>query len=486
MKAKAELQADHKNLFVINNALKIINTAEQMESGNPSITKIDRIEVLLTWASSMAPVIQEELNAYNKDAYKIRASDILQRAKSIENLSDLSLRKNRFLPGYTDFTDSLKIELDQVRDLVIKKDLDAADNKVRQLFIEWQKVSDAYVDDPYGSDVGYSSDELKRIEYRKKLDELSSAVSNFYNADFASHSNDFVALAELASDYIDQGNFKGADLQLKEINDFLRNNLAQSNSKIIFNSNYDLESGYWVLQGYVDKPIMDRREQLYVTVYSTAGDKHSQLQFFDTKHGEFFTQWEAPADPGLYVIMLQYQEQKASQIVSVTERNDHQYTTSELGRSSISEQFEELKNFIEEYGSTNLQQNSVRFDRIFTDISNALAENDLEQADNKLSELERYIERYLPVRSRLAVVEAVYDGDNLVISGAVQKTLSFREDLYIDIFDQRGNHIDEIALKDSSSGKFNEVYSKPFEPGMHVAQLQYHDLTVSDFFHIPR
>ena len=485
MKAKAELQADHKNLFVINNALKIIDTAQQMESGNPSITRIDRIEVLLTWASSKAPEIQNELDSYSKDAYKVRASDILQRAKSIENLVDLSLRKNRFLPGYTDFTDSLKIEIDQVRDLVIKKDLDTADNKVRQLFVEWKEVSKAYVEDPFGSDVGYSSDELKRIDYRKKLAELSTAVSNFYNIDFAAHSNDFVALNDKASDFIDQGNFHGAETKIKEMNQYLREYLVLNNDKIIFNTKYDAENGLWVLRGFVDKQISDNRDLLSVIVYSTTGEKHSELSFFNTKHGEFFTQWEAPVDPGLYIIMLTYDDFKASQIVSVEERNDYSYTASELGRASLSEKFEELKYFVEEYGSINLKANNERFDTIFNEISAALGENDLEQADKKLSELERYIERYLPVRSRSAVVDAVFDGDKLVLSGAVQKTLSFSEDLYIDIFDQKGNHIDEIALKDTTSGRFNEIYSKPFEPGMYVVQLQYHDLIVSDFFRIP-
>jgi len=485
MKAKAELQADHKNLFVINNALKIIDTAQQMESGNPSITRIDRIEVLLTWASSKAPEIQNELDSYSKDAYKVRASDILQRAKSIENLVDLSLRKNRFLPGYTDFTDSLKIEIDQVRDLVIKKDLDTADNMVRQLFVEWKEVSEAYVEDPFGSDVGYSSDELKRIDYRKKLDELSTAVSNFYNVDFAAHSNDFVALNDKASDFIDQGNFHGAETKIKEMNQYLREYLVLNNDKIIFNTKYDAENELWVLRGFVDKQISDYRDRLSVIVYSTTGEKHSELSFFNTKHGEFFTQWEAPVDPGLYIIMLTYDDFKASQIVSVEERNDYSYTASELGRASLSEKFEELKYFVEEYGSINLKANNERFDTIFNEISSALGENDLEQADNKSSELERYIERYLPVRSRSAVVDAVFDGDKLVLSGAVQKTLSFSEDLYIDIFDQKGNHIDEIALKDTTSGRFNEIYSKPFEPGMYVVQLQYHDLIVSDFFRIP-
>jgi hypothetical protein len=96
MKAKAELQADNKNLFVINNALKIIDTAQQMESGNPSITRIDRIEVLLTWVSAKVPEIKDELDSYSKDAYKVRASDILQRAKSVENLVDLVCEKIDF------------------------------------------------------------------------------------------------------------------------------------------------------------------------------------------------------------------------------------------------------------------------------------------------------------------------------------------------------------------------------------------------------
>ena len=53
------------------------------------------------------------------------------------------------------------------------------------LFSEWRQVSFAYDDDPYGSDVGYSVDELKRIEYREKLEALSNSVSNFNHIGFA-------------------------------------------------------------------------------------------------------------------------------------------------------------------------------------------------------------------------------------------------------------------------------------------------------------
>ncbi|MFB5604417.1 MAG: hypothetical protein ACE5RK_08445, partial [Candidatus Nitrosomaritimum aestuariumsis] len=72
----------------------------------------------------------------------------------------------------------------------------------------------------------------------------------------------------------------------------------------------------------------------------------------------------------------------------------------------------------------------------------------------------------------------------LVLSGAVQKTLAFREDLFVDIFDQQGTLVESIALKDNSSGRFNELVQIPFEPGMYVAQLEYHNVVVNDFFNV--
>ena len=60
-----------------------------------------------------------------------------------------------------------------------------ADKLVRELFDEWTMVSQAYTDDPHGSDVGYTIDEIKRIEFRKKLEIFSNMVSTFYNSEFS-------------------------------------------------------------------------------------------------------------------------------------------------------------------------------------------------------------------------------------------------------------------------------------------------------------
>jgi len=283
---------------------------------------------------------------------------------------------------------------------------------------------------------------------------------------------------------LDQGNFIGAESKIKDIKNYLTNYLKLNNARIIFDTDYDQENEIWILQGFLDKPIMDRRHKVHVTVYSMDGVPSEKIEFYDTKDGAFFTQWHAPVEPGLYVIMLEYLDVKASQIISVDEKKTTSYSSSDLARADLSEDFEELKDFVDRFGGVNQGTNMVKFVSVYKKITSALGNNDLEEADEELSELKRLIERYLPTRSRSAVIEVVYNDDKLFISGAVQKTISFSEDLYVDIFDQRGNRINEIALKDSTSGKINEVISQPFEPGIYVAQLQYHDLIVSDFFTI--
>jgi len=483
MKEKAELQADYENLFLIDNALKILNTAKQMESGNPSITRIDRIEVLLTWVSEIAPQIKTDLDSYTKDVFKVRASDVLQRAKSLENLVELSLTKNRFLPNYIEFTETFNEKIDDVRDLVIKNDLDQADELVRDLFDEWTLVSQAYADDPHGSDVGYTTDEIKRIEFREKLDAFSNTVSTFYNSEFSVHVNGYNLMMDDTYELIEIANFVDVESKILEIGDYLSKYLVLHNPKIIYDISFDIEKDIWIIKGAIDKQTFDRRENLYVTVFNMDGTTHSSLEFSDTKQGNFYTQWVAPTDPGLYVVMLQYQNSKATQIVHVEEKFDYEYSKSDLNMVDLAREFEELESFAKEFGRESFYENP-RFASVINQIKSSLIDKNTKNVDDNLNELKTIIERYLPVRSRVAVIEAIYDNDKLILSGAVQKTIAFREDLFVDVYDQRGNLIEEIALKDNSSGLFTEVLSQPFDPGVYVVQLQYHDVIVTDFFNV--
>ncbi|MGA0296762.1 MAG: hypothetical protein ACO3K2_05480 [Nitrosopumilaceae archaeon] len=482
MKEQAELQADYNNLFLIDNALKILDTAEQMESDNPSITRIDRIEVLLVWVSEIAPKIKSDLDKQDEDAIKARAGNVLERAKSLENLVELSMTTKRFLPGFLEFAETFNEKIDDVRDLVIQGDIDTADNMVRDLFEEWSEVSYAYDEDPYGSEGGYSLDELKRIDFRKKLEAYSNAVSNFQHPGFAQNEQEYNEMILDGYELVELGNFVDVEAKLLEIGQFLTEHLATENKRIIYNISYDLEKDIWVLQGAVEKSRFDNRENLYVTIFNMDGSKHSNLKFTDTQHGDFYTQWFAPVEPGLYFMTLQYQNVKATQIINIEEEFDYEYSESDYDIVELAREFEELQTFVEKFGGENYDS-EYRFSEVIGDIKLGLANRDTENVDEKLEELKRLIERYLPTRSRSAIIEAQYDGQ-LVLSGAVQKSLAFREDLFVDIFDQQGNLVQSIALKDNSSGRFNKLVQIPFEPGVYVAQLEYHNVIVNDFFSV--
>ena len=483
MREKAEIQADYKNLFLIDNALKILDTAKQMESGNPSIMRIDRIEVLLTWVSSKATEIQTDLNSYNKDAFKVRASDILQRAKSIENLVELSLTKNRFLPNYIEFTETFNEKIDNVRDLVIKNDLDQADQLVRELFDEWTMVSKAYTDDPLGSDVGYTADEIKRIEFRKILDAFSSTVSTFYNPGFSEYVDEYNEKMDAANVSIDIANFVDTESKISEIAAYLSEHLVLNNERIMYDISFDLEKDIWVIKGATEKSAFDRRENLYATVMNMDGSTHSSLEFTDTKQGNFYTQWFAPTESGLYIVELQYQNSKATQIVHVPEEFDYESPTSNLNMVDLAREFEELQSFAKEFGGENFDSNP-RFASVINEIKSSFTDANAESASDNLDELRLIIERYLPIRNPTAPIEASYDGDKLVISGRVLKLVEFSEDLFIDVYDQKGDLVKEIILKDDSSGLFTEVIQQSFTPGVYVVQLQYHNLIVTDFFNV--
>jgi hypothetical protein len=354
---------------------------------------------------------------------------------------------------------------------------------VRDLFDEWSSVSEKYANDPYGSDVGYTTDEIKRIEFRKKLDALSNLVSTFYNSEFSAYANEYNQMMDDAYKLIEIANFVDAESKILEIGDYISEHLELHNSRIIYDISFDAEKDIWIIKGYTEKSNFDYRENLYVTIYKMDGSTHSTMKFTDTRQGTFYTQWVAPTEPGLYVAMLQYQNSKATQIVHVEEEFDYEYTKSDLSMVDLAREFEELESFAIEFGGENFNSNP-RFASVINEIKSGFTNRNADNVDDKIDEFKTIIERYLPIRNPKAPIEAEYDGEKLVISGRVYKIVQFSEDLFVDVFDQRGNLIKEIALKDTSSGLFNEVLSQPFDPGVYVVQLQYHDLIVTDFFNV--
>ena len=474
LRQQAQLRDDYGGLADIDRALRIIKSAENTGHGT---TQFDSIEVLLTWASQNAPVIKASLDrTTDAEASDERASDILQRIQSLDNLVELSIVKSRFLPGFTDFARSVDGRIGEARQKVIDGDLGSADAQIRDLFEEWRTVTAAYEKEPGAS---HSLDGLKRGEYAERLDEYAEAVDNFDNPGFAEHRGGYAEMDQRARSMLEYGNFVDAELEANRIGQYLAENLVLKNDSIFFEIAY--ENDAWTLSGAVDKQY-NEREKIIVRIYDEGGQKEGELDLFDTRQGTFFTRWEEPVEPGLYVVMLQYRDNRASNIVYVEPDAVHEPDAGELDVQHLSREFTELERFMREYGGDRAA--NPRIAEANDKVRKGLAERDVGAASDGMADLQSLIERYLPVRNREAVIDASYASGSLEVSGAVRKSLAFSEDLFVDVRDQRGDLVASVSLKDDASGMFSTNVVRSLDPGMYVAMLEYHELTVTDFFRV--
>ena len=481
MKAQAELQDDQVNLYFIENALKILKIAKQEQTSYNA--QSDGIEVLLSWVSTKSVSIQSSLDEYNSDTYKVRASYILEKAKSLQNLIEISLTTKSFLPKYIEFTDNLNQRISNVQNLVVNNELNVADSMIDDLLDEWILVSKAYTDAPHSSNVGYSLDELKRIELREKLDGFDNTVDRFWSPQFSIHQNSYNQLVSDARHLIDIANFIDAEIKLVDIGNFVSEFLKQTHADIRFNVEYDSSNHVWVLSGTTKKTAFDTREDLHVNVTFMDGTIHSELEFSDTRHGNFQTSWIAPTVAGLYVVEIHYRDAIAIQVIYIQDKFETKYSDLDESLSNVSHEYNELLAFAEKFGGSEFTSNS-RFAAANANIKASFTNKTLDDVSQRVDQYKFLIERYLPVKSPFAVIDASFANSKLVLTGAVKKEIKFSETIFVDIYNQQGIRQYEIIVKDSPEGVFNQVVNLSLPSGTYVAQLEYHDILVNDFFTI--
>ena len=425
MAEQAQRQADYANLAIIEEALKILKAASILDANGSTTSRIDRAELLLTWASEKAPTIRASLDAYTKVQFKERAGEILQRANSLNGLVDIALDNHRFEVGFEDFADSIKAKVDRVQSLVVAERLFEADEALDAAYREWQLVLNAYSNNPdttvgfslaelkrieyrktiqliddvvdrYASadtTVGFSLAELKRIEYRKTIQLIDDVVDRYASADFNEHAADYNAMLSSIDLSLSLGNFVTVDDKLQDLLVFISENLGSSSNSIKHEVEYDEQTGTWSTSGFLNKE-NDRRVQLEISVYDPDGEQIQLLEFSDTKDGKFNTFWIDKVDPGLYATVLNWQGVTSIKITHVQDPNSYDASYDDPHLSIASEKYETLKIFLQEFGGSQYTANSATFVEIEKDIEEAINNGNYRQVIAGTTQLHALAERY--------------------------------------------------------------------------------------------
>lgn len=490
LRAKAEKLADRTALANIENAQSILRLAEKLSTDNASQTKLDRIEVLLAWVIQTADEISDKITNLTPEDNRRLQTGILERAQSLENLAELGLRTQRFVPGYMDYVDDVKATVERARALVIAGELQQADDLIRRATADWREVSEVYRDAPPTSG-DYGRVDIERRDYTKHADDLASIATRFIEAG-TDEAREFSQLINMVEGFVDHGNFVDAHSAITRAYEYAQEHLRIEHNSVIYDINYNPETRSWLIEGFVEKQPFDRREDISVIVRTADGSVHQSLDFADTSHGRFHVPFEAPSDPGIYVAELLWRNTSTSNIVYIPyptpTQQDSEDTTEYSGGVElieISRDLYDLQEFMRGFGGQQYQANIGRITPLVDSAQEAVNDRNVSEARSDMFDIRNAIERYLPLRSPEVVVRATYTTDGLTVDGAVHKLVEFPEDIYVDIFDQRGDLEVTLNLNDGPDGKFSEDVRRSFESGTYVVMLSYHDLRVSDFFTVP-
>ena len=483
---KAEQQFDRTAIANIENAQSILELAAKIQSANPTAIKLDRVEVLLVWVVQQADILERQLATTSPEDTKARTSGILQRAQSLENLTEIGLRTKRFVSGYTDYIDEIRQIIAKTRSLVIDGQLNSADSLIRGATEDWLQVDNAYrIEPPTSSD--YGKVDIQRREYSIHAADLQSITSKFLVAG-TTESREFSLMLDRVDDFIMHGNFVDAKEWITRAYLYAQEHLNSEHNSIIFDIGLDEQTNSWLIEGFVEKQSFDRREDISVSIQTAEGKTYEQLDFIDTKHGKFHVQFGVPLDPGIYIAELVWRDTSSSNILyipyddSPEQIKDRQTTSGGSELVKISRDLYDLQEFMRGFGAQQYQAHVGKISPVLEDAKLAITDRDESKARQKVAEIRALVERYLPMRSPEAVISVTHSSGNLNVAGTLYKLVEFPEDIYVDVFDQTGLLVVTISISDQENGKFSHDLLYNFEPGTYAAMLSYHDIRVSDFF----
>lgn len=487
--AKAERLSDRTAIANIKNAQSVLGLAEKISVGSLTPTKLDRIEFLLVWVAQQAEKLSRDLAEPTPEERRKIQAGILERAQSLENLAELGLRTQRFVPGYADYVDSVLDVVERTRALVINGELARADDLIRGATDDWREIQTAYLEIPPSSG-SYGRVDIERREYEVHADDLESIADKFLIAGSAEHA-EFLRLIGQVGGFVAHGNFVAAHDSITAAYEYAQEHLDIEHNSVIYDIGYVPALRTWLIEGFVEKQQFDRREDISIVVTRADGTVHERLEFADTKHGKFHVQFDAPHEPGVYVAELQWRNTSSSNIVYIPyetptpdqTRDTEQYSGG-AALIAISRDLYDLQEFMRGFGGQQYQANVGLITPVIDEAELAVQDRDESLARAKVDQVRELIERHLPLRSPEAVIRASYDGGTLNIVGALYKLVEFPEDIYIDIFDQRGGLETTVRLTDDADGKFSTNLQRNLGSGTYVATLSYHDLHVSDFFSV--
>ncbi len=469
----------------INKILDSLHMAKSIKSNkNPFDNSNDEIiNHILYKSGTKFSEIDSKIKYYHSDEYQKNQDELKEKSLQLQKIIDDTYDE---IPVYHDILYKIENRLSYSKTLD-PIELEKTQHLTSALFFELENLYREYKFVKNYSPI-YESDQLSAIDkktiYFELLDDILKILDTYDDSRFDQYRKEFYLMIEDAQKSIEIGSFKLGHEKTYDALKFLKNNLLEDDPRIIFNVSFDDSQNLWDIDGGVYKHSFNSRGKMSFVLYDVDGNNIGELDFLNTKHGEFKVLWHKDVSPGLYIAKISHGNSHDYQIISIQNEHGTKFSQKEIEIMSFASQYEKLENFLHVFGGDNYKQYDSKFTSIIQTIQSKLKEGTTSDVQKNIDELKKVTQRYIPIHSTDAIIEADNVHGMISISGKVSKLIDFREALFISIFDENGKRIYEKIIYDDSKGNFEFLLVKPAQSGLVVVQLEYHDFVATDIISI--
>ena len=467
---------------------KILDSLRMAKSIKANKTPFDDsndeiINLILYKSGTKFSEIDSKIKYYQSDEYQKNQDELKEKSLQLQKIIDETYQK---MPVYHNVLYKIENRLSYSK-TIDPIELEKTQHLTSALFFELENLYREYKFVKNYSPI-YESDQLSTIDkktiYFELLDDILKILDTYDDSSFDQYREEFYLMIGDAQKSIEIGSFKLGHEKTYDVLKFLKNNLLENDSRIIFNVSFDDSQNIWNIDGGVYKHSFNSRGKMFFVLYDVDGNNIGKLNFLNTKHGEFNVLWHKDVPPGLYIAKISHGNSHDYQLISIQNEHGTKFSQKEIEIMNLASQYEKLENFLHVFGGNNYKQYDSKFTSIIQTIQNKLKEGTASDIQKNIDELKKVTQRYIPIHSPDAIIEVDYVKSLISISGKVSKLVDFREALFISIFDENGKRIYEKIIYDDSKGNFEFLLVKPAQSGLMVVQLEYHDFVATDIISI--
>ena len=481
LQVHAGRQGNVRDLMLIENNIKTLDMVKHLEKNTKSFDDTQSKAILKNISQNYIK-IKSDLKEY--DLYLDGKNQMTQKVTRLLHMANDKSNVNK-MPEFESKIKNTLNSVSHIKNVLKTNDFRYAQQLLGALEQQWLNFERFYPEirsyTPTYEQQDLSTAQKKQF-YLKQISQISSLVKSLNLNQASSDYMQYKKSLQESKASILYGNFQTGHEKIYKTIDFVGQKFLPHDPRIIMNTSYD-DSNMFTVAGAVYKHHMNSRDPVSFYLFNHDG----QIVKFDSRtarSGDFQMLWRADIQPGLYIAEIQHGSARESQIISISDgHHEMVFNQDEIAMMEVANTFENLEGFVDRFGSSG-SRGMEKMQLVINKIRGDLTSGQLDTAAASVQKFKNNIKLYMPIQSSGINIDASQTDSTVRVTGNIAKTVEYREQIFLTVFDHDGKRVYEQITYDDKYGNINIEMPKHALAGLAVIQVEYHDSLARDIIEI--